>query len=137
LLPLKIIRSRVLVLSIWTERTDISWGVVNETVTDHLVFSLEASTSFSPRASLDRAIMWSDGGVNIGMGTISISESQKKTLTSSDLLQKILSLKWWCFTIGEFTLESSGSQRPCLSSLVPWRWRWSRRTWSNFLGSRT
>lgn len=46
ILPLEIVWSRVSVLPLWTERTDIAWAVVDEAVADHFVFAFEAFAAF-------------------------------------------------------------------------------------------
>jgi hypothetical protein len=43
---LQIVRSRVLMFSIRTERTDVAGGIVDEAVSDHFVFPLEAFAAF-------------------------------------------------------------------------------------------
>jgi hypothetical protein len=40
--PLKIVGSRVFVLLVRTEGTDVAWGVVNEAMAHHFIFALES-----------------------------------------------------------------------------------------------
>jgi hypothetical protein len=45
-IPLEIVRSRISMLALWTEWTDVAWAVVHQTMADHLVFTLEAFAAF-------------------------------------------------------------------------------------------
>jgi hypothetical protein len=40
-MSLKIVRSRVFVLLVWTEGTDVAWGVVHEAMAHHFILALE------------------------------------------------------------------------------------------------
>jgi len=64
---LKIIRSRILVLSVRTERTDVSRRVMHKSMSDHLILSLEPFTAFSAWAALYRTVVRAIRRVNIGM----------------------------------------------------------------------
>lgn len=50
-------------LSLGAERTDVAWGVVNQTMSDHFVLSLEALAAFGSIAGCDRAVV----GPNLGV----------------------------------------------------------------------
>jgi hypothetical protein len=43
---LQIVRSRVLVFSIRTERADVAGGIVDEAMSDHFIFALESFATF-------------------------------------------------------------------------------------------
>lgn len=66
--PLEIIRSRILVSLIRTERTYVSGRIVHKTVTDHLVFSLEALSALRARTALYGTIVWPELRVDICVG---------------------------------------------------------------------
>lgn len=66
-IPLEIIRSRILVLLVETEWTDITRRVVYKTVPHHLVLTLEAFAAYRPWTVLYRAEMRSVLGVHIGV----------------------------------------------------------------------
>lgn len=54
--------------SIRTERTNIAWRVVDQTMSDHLILSLEPLSTFTAWASLYTAVVRSIRRVNIGVG---------------------------------------------------------------------
>ena len=56
-IPLKIIWSRILVLAIWTEWTDIARLVVDQPMPNHFVLALEPFPALRTGASSDRAIV--------------------------------------------------------------------------------
>jgi hypothetical protein len=58
-LPLQIIRSRILVFAIRTERTHIARRLMHEAVTYHFVFALEAFSAFGARTAGDGAVVGS------------------------------------------------------------------------------
>ena len=51
-IPLQVIRSRVSMLAIWTERAHITRTLMNEPMPDHLVLPFEAFAAFAARALL-------------------------------------------------------------------------------------
>ena len=58
-LPLKIVRPWVFVFSVGTEGTDISRGIVDQTMSYHLVLPFEPFPTFASWAPFHAAIMWS------------------------------------------------------------------------------
>jgi hypothetical protein len=59
--PLEIIWSRVLVLTIRTKWTNITWTLVDKTMSYHLILSLEAFSALGSWAIGHWAIVWSIG----------------------------------------------------------------------------
>jgi hypothetical protein len=57
--PLKIIWTRVLMLSVRAERTDVSWRIMDKAMPDHLVLPLESFAAFTAWAAFDRTVVWS------------------------------------------------------------------------------
>jgi hypothetical protein len=45
-IPLEIVRSRISVLALWAEWTNVAWAVVHQTMADHFVLTLEAFAAF-------------------------------------------------------------------------------------------
>lgn len=66
-IPLKIIRTWIPVITVWTKGTDVSGGIVDEAMPDHFVLPLEAFPSLASRASLNRAVVWTGRRMNIGV----------------------------------------------------------------------
>lgn len=64
-LPLKIVRSRVPVLPLWTKWTDIARAVMYQAVADHLVLALEPFAAFGAGAARNRTIVWATLAVDI------------------------------------------------------------------------
>ena len=58
-IPLKIVRSWIFVLSIRTERTNISRRIMDKSMSYHLVLPFEALATFTSRATFHTAVMWS------------------------------------------------------------------------------
>ena len=56
-------------LAFWTERADIAWAVVYQTMANHLIFAFESFTAFRARAACDWAVVWSTLAVDIFVGT--------------------------------------------------------------------
>lgn len=88
-MSLQIIGSGVLVLSVWTERTHVAGGLVHETVSDHLVFTLEALPALASRAAFDGAEVRPCLRVDVGVR-----------------IQKVLRLERGRCTVWLFTLVS-------------------------------
>jgi hypothetical protein len=66
---LKIVRTRIFALDVWAEGTDITGALVDQTMPDHLVLSLEALTSLAAETALDGAEMRAHGAVDVFVGT--------------------------------------------------------------------
>lgn len=66
-IPLQIIWTRILVFSIRAEGTDVSWRIVYQTVSDHLVFPFKSFSAFTSRATFDGTVVWPIRGVHICM----------------------------------------------------------------------
>jgi hypothetical protein len=49
--PLQIVRSGVLVLTFWAERTHISWRIVDQTMPNHLVLAFKPLSSLATGTS--------------------------------------------------------------------------------------
>lgn len=92
-IPLKIVRPRVFVLAVGTEGTSISWRLMHESMSDHLVLSLEAFSAFGASAAFDRAEMGSVLRVNIGVGTKNSQWNASMVLRAADALQEVLCLE--------------------------------------------
>lgn len=104
--PLQIIGSGVLVLSVWTERTHVAGGLVHETVSDHLVFTLEALPALASRAAFDGAEVRPCLRVDVGVRTGQSISMCTGCLQRDDLLQKVLRLERGRCTVWLFTLVS-------------------------------
>ena len=63
--PLQIIRPRILVLLIRTERAGIIWTLMNQSMPLHLVLTLKAFAVLAVRATFDWAEMVPGGAMNI------------------------------------------------------------------------
>lgn len=66
--PLKIIRPRILVFTIWTKRTHVAGRLMHKAMANHFVFALEAFAAFATGAFLDRTVVGAVLGVDIGVG---------------------------------------------------------------------
>lgn len=66
-IPLKIVRPRIFVLLIWTERTDVARGVVHEAMSHHFILALESFPADSTGTSFLRTEMWSVLGMHVCM----------------------------------------------------------------------
>lgn len=66
-IPLKIVWSRVFMLLVRAERTDVARRVVHQTMSHHFVLALEAFPAGSTRTSFDRTEMRSVLGMHVGM----------------------------------------------------------------------
>lgn len=69
-LPLKIIRPRVSMLLTRAEWTDISRGIVNEPVSNHLIFTFEPLPTNTSRAAFNWTIVGTILRMHIGMGAV-------------------------------------------------------------------
>lgn len=58
-IPLQIVRSWILMLPVRTERANITWTIMNKSMPDHLVLSLESFATFTSCAAFHRTIVWS------------------------------------------------------------------------------
>lgn len=67
-IPLEVIRPGVLVLPVWAKGANIAGGIVDKSMTDHLVFPLEAFASLASWTSRDGAVVRPRGRVNVCMG---------------------------------------------------------------------
>jgi hypothetical protein len=60
-------------LSFWTERTNIAWTVMHQTVPNHFVFALEPFAALRAGAACDRAVVWTALAVDIFMRAADIT----------------------------------------------------------------
>lgn len=67
ILPLEIVGSWIFVLSIWTEWTNVSRRLMNQSMSDHFVLPLESFAAFATWTALDRAVVRPILGMDIGM----------------------------------------------------------------------
>jgi hypothetical protein len=67
LIPLKVVWSRVFPFNVRAEGADIPGTLVHQSVTDHLVFPLEAFTAFAAQTALDGTEVCTNGAVNVFM----------------------------------------------------------------------
>ena len=68
--PLQIIRPRIPMLLIRTERTDVSGTVVHKTMPYHLVLPLETLVAYAARALFHGADVWSGRAVYVSVRAI-------------------------------------------------------------------
>jgi len=66
--PLQVIRSRISMFTVRTKGTDVAGGVMDEAVSFHFVFALEAFAAFAALAAFDGAVVWSLRGVDVHVG---------------------------------------------------------------------
>lgn len=57
-------------LALWTERTHVARAIVHETMSDHLVLALEASSTFGASAVNYWTVVWAAGAVHVLVGAI-------------------------------------------------------------------
>jgi hypothetical protein len=67
-LPLKIVGAGVFVLLVWTEGTDVAWGVVDEAVAHHFIFALEAFSAKGARTAVYGTEVRAVLGVDVCVG---------------------------------------------------------------------
>jgi hypothetical protein len=65
---LKIVRSRISMLALWTEGTYVAWAVVHQTMANHFVLALEAFTTFRAWAAGDGTVVWPTLAVDVFVG---------------------------------------------------------------------
>lgn len=65
--PLEVVRSRILVFSIRTKWANIARRIVYQTMSNHLVLSLKAFSTFASGAAFDHAVVRPIRRMNIGM----------------------------------------------------------------------
>lgn len=69
--PLKIIGPWISMLLTRAEWTDIPWGIMNQSMPNHLILALEPLSARAPRAAFNRTIVRTILRMHVCMGTIS------------------------------------------------------------------
>lgn len=87
-MSLQVVWSRILVLSIGTERTHVPRRIMDQTMPDHLVLALEAFPTFAPWTSLNRAVVRPGGRMHIRMRIEQVLRRKSGGGTSLELANK-------------------------------------------------
>jgi hypothetical protein len=80
-LPLQIVRSWVFVFSVGAKWTDISRGIMNESMPNHFVFPLEPLAAFAPWTASHGAIVGTLRGMDVGVGIQEILRLKRRSIT--------------------------------------------------------
>lgn len=94
------------------ERTDISWGIVNEPVSNHFIFTFEPLPTNASRAAFNWTVVGAILRMHIGMRAVvkkRINDGSYHLYNGFDLLQKVLSLERRSGASGMITLEGASN----------------------------